>query len=201
MRISSKRSYHHGDLPHGLIEAALACIMEGNANFTLRSVARRAGVSHAAPYNHFKDKNELMSAVAAAGFDKLREALEAGDLDFSNPKALFLTRWRIFLNFAFSNPELYRLMIGPVKEKTEYPPLEKAAKGFYNVLIDDLEMFSRQGFFNHEDVEGHAVIVSSQLHGLAMLAIDGRLREHGEDFDKLAEKSIDVILRGMRVII
>lgn len=200
MRISSKSSYHHGDLRHALIEAALVSIMEGHADFTLRSIARRAGVSHAAPYNHFKDKNELLSEVVAAGFDKLREALEGGDFDFSNPKAVFLARWRIFLNFATANPQLYRLMIGPVQEKAEYPPLEKAARAFYNLLLDDLEMFSRQGFFKHEDVEGHAVIVSSQLHGLAMLAIDGRLREHGEDLDKLAENSIDVILRGMKVI-
>jgi hypothetical protein len=143
----------------------------------------------------------LLSEVVAAGFVRLREALEAGDLDFSNPKALFLTRWRTFLNFALSNPELYRLMIGPVNKKTEYPPLEKAAKAFYSLLLDDLEMFSHQGFFNHDDIDGDAIIISSQLQGLAMLAIDGRLREHGEDFDKLAEKSIDVILRGMRVII
>jgi AcrR family transcriptional regulator len=200
MQKSLNHSYHHGDLRRALIEAALAFVGEGHANFTLRSVARRAGVSHAAPYNHFKDKKELLSEVTAVGFNLLRKALETPDLDFSNPKALFLSRWGIFLDFAVSNPELYRLMIGPVKNSTQYPPLQQASKAFYDLLIQDLERFARQGFFHLEHVDGYAIIISSQLHGLAMLAIDGRLGEHGRNLDLLAENSIDVILRGMKAI-
>jgi AcrR family transcriptional regulator len=200
MTNSNDHSYHHGDLRHALIQAALAFVNEGDANFTLRSVARRAGVSHAAPYNHFKDKQELLFEVAAVGFEKLRAALEKIAPDFTDPKSLFLMRWRVFLNFAVSNPEHYRLMIGPVKTNTEYPRLTQAAKVFYDVLLNDLELFARQGFFAPERVASNAVIISSQLHGLAMLAIDGRLKWHDEDLDTLAERSISVLLRGMNVI-
>src|ERR671933_271680 len=70
--------YHHGDLRRALIDTALAMVTEEGAwNFTLREVARRAGVSHAAPYNHFEDKLALLAEVAALGFQSLRQTLEA----------------------------------------------------------------------------------------------------------------------------
>src|SRR5919204_3914996 len=70
--------YHHGDLRRALIDTALRMVTEEGAwNFTLREVARRAGVSHAASYNHFADKSALLAEVAALGFDSLRQTLEA----------------------------------------------------------------------------------------------------------------------------
>ncbi|MGH7528396.1 MAG: TetR/AcrR family transcriptional regulator, partial [Gemmatimonadales bacterium] len=69
--------YHHGDLRRALIETALTMVTEEGAwNFTLREVARRAGVSHAAPYNHFADKSALLAEVAALGFQALRRQME-----------------------------------------------------------------------------------------------------------------------------
>ena len=66
------RSYHHGNLKHALLDASLALIRTvGPGAFTLREVARRAGVSHNAPYRHFRDKGELLAALAADGFDRL----------------------------------------------------------------------------------------------------------------------------------
>src|SRR4029077_16382653 len=70
--------YHHGDLRRALTDTALAMVTEDGAwNFTLREVARRAGVSHAAPYNHFADKAELLAEVAALGFRALRSEMDA----------------------------------------------------------------------------------------------------------------------------
>src|SRR5213082_1227700 len=69
--------YHHGDLRRALIDTALAMVTEEGAwNFTLREVARRAGVSQAAPYNHFEDKSALLAEVAALGFRALRPEME-----------------------------------------------------------------------------------------------------------------------------
>src|SRR4051812_17717177 len=69
--------YHHGDLRRALIEMALTMLTEEGAwNFTLREVARRAGVSHAAPYNHFADKSALLAELAALGFETLRAQME-----------------------------------------------------------------------------------------------------------------------------
>ena len=70
------RSYHHGNLKQALLEASLNLIREvGPGAFTLREVARRAGVSHNAPYRHFRDKEELLAALAAEGFDRLTDAM------------------------------------------------------------------------------------------------------------------------------
>src|SRR5690349_19263411 len=73
-----ERRYHHGDLRRALVDAALALISEGElGTFSLREVARRAGVTPAAPYHHFKDKTALLAAVAEEGFEALRGRLEA----------------------------------------------------------------------------------------------------------------------------
>jgi len=73
-----RNTYHHGDLKRALTEAALGLVAEkGPKGFTLREVARRAGVSPAAPYRHFSDKAQLVAAVATAGFIQLHEALDA----------------------------------------------------------------------------------------------------------------------------
>ena len=75
-----KRPYHHGNLKPALLEAAVALIGEvGPAAFTLREVARRAGISHNAPYRHFREKDELLAAVATEGFHRLADALGADE--------------------------------------------------------------------------------------------------------------------------
>jgi AcrR family transcriptional regulator len=83
-----KRSYHHGDLRTALIESALDIIEElGPRKLTVREVAHRAGVSHAAPYRHFKDKNELINAVVERGFELLQETM-ARELNTAGDDAL-----------------------------------------------------------------------------------------------------------------
>src|ERR1700742_4960832 len=70
------RAYHHGDLRNGLLEAARAILEEESlAALTLRAVARRAGVSHAAPYRHFPNHEALLVELSVEGFDELREAI------------------------------------------------------------------------------------------------------------------------------
>ena len=76
-----KRSYHHGNLRSVLLDAGVALIGEvGPQGFTIREVARRAGVSHNAPYRHFRDKDELLEAIAAEGFDRLTIAMRKRSL-------------------------------------------------------------------------------------------------------------------------
>src|SRR5205807_8179507 len=73
---SCERPYHHGDLPRAVVAAALEILSETQSHeFSLRELARRAGVSHNAPYKHFADKRELLAAVSAAGFEALTERM------------------------------------------------------------------------------------------------------------------------------
>ena len=87
MRDTTDRPYHHGDLRRALIETAMGMLHEDRGwQFTLREVARRAGVSHAAPYKHFPDKAALLAEMALVGFDSLRQALTTAKP--RRPKAL-----------------------------------------------------------------------------------------------------------------
>ena len=81
-----KKAYHHGDLRTTILEAAVSLIAErGLHGLSLRECARRAGVSHAAPYRHFQDKNALLLAIAREGFDGLAEAGEQAMLGITDP--------------------------------------------------------------------------------------------------------------------
>src|SRR5580700_5098226 len=77
---SHERPYHHGDLRRVIVKAALEILRETQSlEFSLRELARRAGVSHNAPYKHFADKRELLAAVSAAGFEQLTDRM-AGEI-------------------------------------------------------------------------------------------------------------------------
>lgn len=107
------RPYHHGDLRRGLIDAAQAILeREGPQALSLRAVAREAGVSPAAPYHHFKDKSDLMLAIAEQGFDVLGEAMTKS-LDEANnltPEARVTEIGVAYVQFAQEHPALYRVM-------------------------------------------------------------------------------------------
>lgn len=107
------KPYHHGDLRRALIDAALELVTEEQDwGFSLREVARRAGVSHNAPYNHFPEKRDLLGAVAAAGFEALRERMQAATERSSDPRSAFLACAKAYVEAGVENPALYRLMFG-----------------------------------------------------------------------------------------
>src|SRR3954470_10196102 len=112
-RKSEERPYHHRDLPRAIVKAALEILRETQSlEFSLRELARRAGVRHNAPYKHFADKRELLAAVSAAGFEQLtdRMAREIGGL--SNARKQLFVLLRAYIDHGVENPALYRLMFG-----------------------------------------------------------------------------------------
>lgn len=113
------RSYHHGDLRRALVEAARRLVeSEGAAAMSLRAVAREAGVSPAAPYHHFKDKSELMDAVAAEGWAMLSAALfEASEKNPDDPLAPGIA----YVSFARARPALYQTMYDAARGKASLP--------------------------------------------------------------------------------
>src|SRR5437764_15273216 len=105
------RPYHHGDLSRALVDAARRILeAEGPAALSLRAVAREAGVSPAAPYHHFKDKTELLDAVAHEGWHALDLAIAEGRTKAPNPREGVLGIGVAYVTFAQRNPQLYRLM-------------------------------------------------------------------------------------------
>src|SRR5271156_3669168 len=105
--------YHHGDLRRALIDTALELVTEEqNWTFSLRELARRAGVSHQAPYNHFPEKQDLLGAVAVVGFERLRDGMLRAMAGIDDPEALVAVIGRTYVRLGLENPALYRLMFG-----------------------------------------------------------------------------------------
>src|SRR5260370_5988523 len=109
-----RKSYHHGDLRRALVNAAVSLLTKTQRwDFSLREVARCAGVSHNAPYSHFASKRELLAAVAVKGYEILRARVLTALRGKTKPadalKAILIT----YLRFGTGNPARYRLMFGP----------------------------------------------------------------------------------------
>jgi AcrR family transcriptional regulator len=169
--------YHHGDLRRALIDTALAMVTEEGAwNFTLREVARRAGVSHAAPYNHFADKSALLAEVAALGFQALRREMEAAGHRPRSSRQALLGISSAYVRFGVGHPAHYRLMFGPeLADKDRYPMLQQASDATFAALTSALERGQAAGEVRRGSVREQAVAAWSLVHGLTTLLIDQRL--------------------------
>ncbi|WP_428191319.1 TetR/AcrR family transcriptional regulator [Agrobacterium pusense] len=175
-------------------------------SFSLREVARRAGVSHNAPYRHFADKAELLAAIGTAGYDALRGGLDrAAKSDADAVKALraFI---RSFISFALDDPSRHRLMVGNDLQDMDgsiAPELKAAADGARQVLKDLLLRGGANGQFaitinDPDDVSAAVVTIWALLHGYTLLELD-RLR-HLEtliDVDDLTGRVADRIIFGL----
>ncbi|HZZ88141.1 MAG TPA: TetR/AcrR family transcriptional regulator [Caulobacteraceae bacterium] len=129
------RPYHHGDLSRALVDAARRILeAEGPAALSLRAVAREAGVSPAAPYHHFKDKTELLEAVAHGGWEMLSEVIIEARRSAPDPKVAIGNIGLAYVKFARDNPALYRLMYDTTRDRTSMPEHAKEEdSGYYQV--------------------------------------------------------------------
>ncbi|TIL38900.1 MAG: TetR/AcrR family transcriptional regulator [Mesorhizobium sp.] len=177
MQNASNRPYHHGDLRRAVIETALDMLREEKGwQFTLREVARRAGVSHAAPYKHFPDKAALLAEIAMIGFDRLRESLSAAKSEA--PKTLrdeITPIARAYVAFGTDNPALYRLMFSAEEGKAVGMHLNERALAVFDVLLEILRRGQAAGSSRKRPIEGQAAAGWGLIHGMTMLAIDGLL--------------------------
>src|SRR5262245_11388966 len=141
-----RKPYHHGNLREALLESAIRLIAEvGPAGFTLRELARRAGVSHNAPYRHFRDRDALMAAVATQGFRELTKAMlraadaNAGDLDRLRRAGL------AYIAFALRRPEHFAVMFdAPTAVKT-HPDSAEVAEAAFGTLVNLIKNCQDEG--------------------------------------------------------
>jgi AcrR family transcriptional regulator len=169
-------------LRRALIDAALALVTEEQDwSFSLREVARRAGVSHGAPYNHFAEKQDLLVAVAAAGFERLRDHMRTAVAGITAADEALLASGRAYIELAQKNPALYRLMLGPALAKSQdgRPAAARAAANdARSVLEEIIRRGAQSGVFavSPDDPLDQAKVVFfawSVVHGLSMALIDG----------------------------
>jgi AcrR family transcriptional regulator len=203
--IQLKQGYHHGDLRNALVSGGLKLLeQEGHSDFTLRDLARRVGVSAAAPYAHFADKSALLAAIAAVGFGRLRAATEAATAKDSDPLEQFLHMGSAYVRFGTDNPALYKLMFAseelPAK-RGQYPELRAAAESALGLLIDMLGRMQRRGLLRAGDPEADALTVWAHVHGLTSLIITGRIECASDPAPQAAEivkLSLMTLLGGLR---
>jgi AcrR family transcriptional regulator len=200
--MAAERPYHHGNLKPALLKAAVGLIAEvGPAAFTLREVARRAGISHNAPYRHFREKDELVAAVAAEGFERLAEALsEPGKPSRARNPALrrFHASGLAYVRFALHSPEHLMVMFDWPLDLDRYPELSAAARRAFSVLVGLVEAAQRERSLPDGDPVALACIAWSMVHGVAKLAISKSLPFQSEaEILRFAERAIHALHHGM----
>ncbi|MCL1045106.1 TetR/AcrR family transcriptional regulator [Shewanella electrodiphila] len=195
----NEKQYHHGDLKASLIEAAnIVLVRDGATRLSLRGIAAEVGVSHMAPYAHFKNKNELIKSVIESGFQQMENAMLdcQKKLTPSNPNLageLILAYGVSYIEFALANPQLYRLMIGeshqsPIvhsQNKNETEIAEKPILGInsdkeytkrinrpFDLLRDAFAMKVNEPLI----AKTQALGAWSMVHGLSALLTEGSIQ-------------------------
>ncbi|MCU1614510.1 MAG: hypothetical protein JWO98_2050 [Frankiales bacterium] len=185
MSTSVRATYHHGDLHAALVDVAIQAISEqGDADLSLRDIARRAGVSAGAPYRHFADKDALLAAVATRGYEELRRRLLVATGSASD--SVYVDLAVGYVTFALDHPGLFRLMFTHPCSRNA-PETAAAAAAAAAVFAEQVG----------ERMGAVALVTGgwALAHGLATLLIDGKLHDDGCP-EAVVRTAVTAILNG-----
>jgi AcrR family transcriptional regulator len=195
--------YHHGNLRRALLDAALMLVeREGPKGVSLRSVARLAGVSPAAPYRHFPGKEGLLASVAEEGFNAMTAAMEAAvEANKELPLAGFRSVTFSYVKFAAVHPSHFRVMFGPeISDHSRYPGLKESSERSLALLTRMIRSCQRPDLIGGVEPRELAVAAWSTLHGLATLLVDDQLGQPlstDAELQALTDRVADVLYRGL----
>ncbi|KAA0909516.1 TetR/AcrR family transcriptional regulator [Aquicoccus porphyridii] len=193
----------HGDLKAALLQAAGKRLeQDGPEKLSLRAVARLAGVSQTAPYNHFANREGLLAALAAQGFERLATNQAAAAQANDDPRIALECLGYEYTRFARGHPKLYRLMFGAGVggEGWHDDELVTASKSRSFAPLRDVICRLLPEPVSPEQVDNGAMVCWAFVHGLSAMLIDGTLADRVESDDALAElsrQSIAIILDGV----
>ncbi len=187
--MSGEKPYHHGDLRAALLAAGEVELAErGIESFSLRAVAKRAGVSHAAPAHHFGDVGGLLTALATEGFRRFQATLDASEVGALDARDRAIRAGLGYLEFAMLRPTLFRLIFSSKKPDFTDPDMMTAAEAAYDHLVALIR-----------DLGGDQSDVSAlwaMSHGIADLAAGQRLRSlHGMSEPQRSEMIRNLLAR------
>lgn len=195
--------YHHGDLPSALRGAAVELLAErGPAGFSLREVARRAGVSHAAPAHHFGDAQGLLNSVAAEGFALVTKRMREAADQVTDPRERLIACGRAYILTALENPGHYAVMVTHEYTDEDEPELQACSLEAYMALLDTVE-FLRDELNPDLDVDSTATLMWAGAHGLVEIApvLDHVADNAGTEvstIDQLIEVWSDLLIDGIQ---
>ncbi|WP_338446899.1 TetR/AcrR family transcriptional regulator [Pelagerythrobacter marensis] len=193
----------HGDLKVALLQVAGKQLeQDGPEKLSLRAVARMAGVSQTAPYNHFSSREGLLAALAAQGFELLATSQAATAQGHDDPRIALERLGYEYIRFAREHPKLYRLMFGAGVGGEGWHHDERVAERKSRSFAPLGGVIRRllPAPVSPEQVDNGAMVCWAFVHGLSMMLIDGTLAHRVKDDDALAElsrQSIAVILDGL----
>jgi len=226
---TEKKPYHHGGLRATLLEATARIIAEeGVEKVTMRTLSQLAGVSRAAPYRHFPDKNTLLCAVAADGFKKLENQVKKVVETRSGNDVLscLADMAMAYVDFAVNNPSYYRLMFGRENLiKSPTPELQANGQAAFNVFFNVIQEVTRDWQQRNTSINGESIsltyvfsltnVLWSTVHGLSMLLIDRQFQNRetitgvhpllsaestlpDKDMQKLVKLTVKTIIDGIK---
>ncbi|PTL85401.1 TetR/AcrR family transcriptional regulator [Vitiosangium sp. GDMCC 1.1324] len=201
-KTADKPRYHHGDLRRALLDASLALISEeGFGALSLREVARRAGVTHAAPYRHFADKEALLAAVAEEGFRAMAAGMKERMARETTPQGRLSACGVAYVLFAMEHPSHFRVMFGPHFTKPPDLSASDEEEDAFDLLMGTITEGQRASVFLEGDPQALAMTCWSLVHGLASLLVDGHLASGGvttgPQVEAMAEGQARLLLRGL----
>lgn len=205
IRVAKKPAdaYQHGDLREALVDAGVKLLTEGGLDkLSLRGAAQLAGVSHAAPYRHYRDKEALIAAIAERGFRMLTDSMRSELQESGARKAgRKLTALAIgYVAFGTSQPAYLKLIFGGALSKEHVPaPLLEAGAEAYNVLREAVAAGIDSGELRKGDVDETALACWSLVHGLSMLIVDGAVpKPETRELERgLSERLVGLLSRGI----
>ena len=179
--------YHHGNLRSALLKAAfhLAAKREG---FTLREVARRAGVSHNAPYRHFSGKEDLIAALATESLRQLLAFLRAAIAQVPSPPDRLQAAAQAYLRFALKNPSRFNIMFHSTFDRQVYPDYVAAYTESLTLVSELLQAHPNLQI----DPATAGELIWASVHGITDLGLSGRL----ENLEHLVDTSVQTLLSG-----
>jgi len=192
-------AYQHGNVRGEAIEAALRLISQsGLTRLSLRDVAGEIGVSHAALYRYFADKEALLASIAQEGFEGLISAInEAGKKNGDLKKRLFESG-RAYVEFAVRNPDRFRLMFSDaIRNRSDYPDLDSASRRSFQQLVGIIDECFESGLtLRHKNRHVNVLAAWSMLHGLSFLLIEKQFTdEKRKDHIRfLTERFLELLL-------
>lgn len=193
-------AYHHGDLRAALLKAGLELIREGGpSGFTLREAARRAKVSHTAPYRHFRDKADLTAAIAEEGFEALAVRMEEAAHQKGTPRERLIGAGLAYVELALRRPEHFQVMFSTDLDAKRHPAARAAADRAFAGLLALIVACQEAKQLPPTRTLVLARTVWAQVHGIAALAtgrqVAFRSRTEIADFTR---GSMTALLRGLR---